>query len=125
MAEYIEREAEIEIPSMRPIIEQIATQMRLETENGIVKAVQEVGFRVDKERLLKALTDAKAFYEEGYRAARSAAKVIEEPKEYAYRYDLNAGIDGKNVIEISVVVSQKQIDALEDGKELWEVLREG
>ena len=35
-------------------------------EGEIMKAVVKVGVDVDKERLLKALMDAKSFYEEGY-----------------------------------------------------------
>lgn len=45
-----------------------------------MKAVQEVGITIDKERLKRALYDAKAFYEEGYRdgVARNPAVVHAE-----------------------------------------------
>ena len=64
MAEYIEK--------MKPLIEEIFDDFRIEEENHIMRAVAEVGICVDKPRLVKALTDAKAFYEEGYRAAINA-----------------------------------------------------
>lgn len=52
---------------MQPIIELIQTQLQTELEGQILRAVQKVGVSVDKDRLLKALTDAKAFYDEGYK----------------------------------------------------------
>jgi hypothetical protein len=54
---------------MKPIIQLWQTQMRLEQENEIMRAVQSVGVSVDKERLLQALSDARAFWREGYNAA--------------------------------------------------------
>lgn len=57
------------MPPMKPIIEQIMGQMHTEYENGVMRAVQSYDFNVDKDRLTQALTDARAFYEEGYRAA--------------------------------------------------------
>lgn len=51
---------------MQPIIDQIIGEMHLQYENGVMKAVQECGFNVNKERLLQALTDARAFYGEGF-----------------------------------------------------------
>lgn len=61
---------------MKPIIRQFVGQLHTEYENGVMKAVQSVGFDVDKDRLLQALTDARAFYEEGYRAAMRQSKWI-------------------------------------------------
>jgi rubrerythrin len=54
------------MPEMEPIIELFQTQMRMEQEGHILKAVVDVGVNVNKERLFKALSDAKSFYEEGY-----------------------------------------------------------
>ena len=51
---------------MKPIIETIQKQLTMSFEEGVVKAVQEVGIVVDKKRLEKALYDAKSFYEEGF-----------------------------------------------------------
>lgn len=58
---------------MKPIIETIQKQLTMSFEEGVVKAVQEVGIVVDKERLEKALYDAKSFYEEGYKDGAAAS----------------------------------------------------
>lgn len=60
---------EYEIPAMKPLIEEFLRDFRLQEEDNIMRAVGEVGIHVDKQRLLQALTDAREFYEEGYRAA--------------------------------------------------------
>lgn len=54
--------------TMQPIIDLMMTDLRTQMEGTILKAVQEVGVVVDKERLMQALTDAREFFEEGYRA---------------------------------------------------------
>ena len=57
---------------MKPIIEiveQMHHDMMVQKENAVLKAVNEIDVVVDKERLLQALSDAKAFYGEGYRDA--------------------------------------------------------
>jgi hypothetical protein len=54
---------------MKPIINQLVSQLHTEYENGLMKAVQSCGFDVDKERLAQALNDAKKFYTEGYHDA--------------------------------------------------------
>lgn len=59
---------------MKPIIELVEThptfdfskQIRNNTEEHIYRCVVNVGVNVDKERLLQALKDARAFYDEGY-----------------------------------------------------------
>lgn len=53
---------------MEPIITLIASEIKMQQEERIWRAVQEADIHVDKERLLKALEDAKSFWEEGYRA---------------------------------------------------------
>ena len=68
MAEYLD---------MKPIIEQHTPNFRLWHENNILKAVVNAGISVDKERLLRALNDARYFYREGFDAAMSAADVVE------------------------------------------------
>jgi hypothetical protein len=68
MAEYLD---------MKPIIEQHTPNFRLWHENNILKAVVDAGISVDKERLLRALNDARYFYREGFDAAMSAADVVE------------------------------------------------
>lgn len=57
---------------MKPIIETIQKQLTMDFEEGVVRAVQAVGIIVDKERLEKALYDAKSFYEEGYKDGTAA-----------------------------------------------------
>lgn len=65
------------VDPMKPLIEEMVGELRIQEENHIMKAVADVGISVDKPRLLQALTDAKAFYEEGYRAAMNRADVVE------------------------------------------------
>ena len=62
---------------MLPIIDVIQAQMQTAYEDEVLRAVQKVGVIVDKERLIQALTTAKKFYEEGYRAAMNGADVVE------------------------------------------------
>ena len=69
MAEYID--------PMKPLIEEFMTEWRIQHDDNVMKAVADVGIVVDKPRLMQALTDAKAFYEEGYRAAMNRADVVE------------------------------------------------
>lgn len=69
------------IPDMEPIIKQVLGQMHTEYENGVMRAVQSYGFAVDKDRLLQALTDARAFYEEGYMAAMTSTNLLEKMTE--------------------------------------------
>lgn len=47
-------------------ITQIVSDMQMEYENGVLKAVQNVGFHVDKEELAKALVYDRGQYEKGY-----------------------------------------------------------
>ena len=67
---------EYEIPAMKPLVEQFISDFRIQQEEHMVKAVGELGICVDKARLLKALADARAFYEEGYRAAMRRSEWI-------------------------------------------------
>lgn len=68
MAEYID--------PIKPIIEEIIGEFRIQEEEHIMRAVADVGITVDKPRLMKALEDAKSFYEEGYRAAMNKADAV-------------------------------------------------
>jgi hypothetical protein len=58
---------------MQPIIEMLCHQVRMEQEEAIYKAVVDYGISVDKERLTKALCDAKSFYDEGYAEGKRCA----------------------------------------------------
>ena len=62
---------------MKPIINQIVGEMRAEYENGVMRAVQSVGFDVDKDRLTQALSDASRFYMEGYNDAMTNHNLAE------------------------------------------------
>ena len=53
-------------------IEIIRTQMRMEMENGILKAVQDVGINVNKDDLLKALAYDRDQYRKGYADGQKA-----------------------------------------------------
>ena len=63
------------IDSMQPIIELTYKQMLVEQENQVLRTLVDLGIRVDKERLIKALQDAKSFYDEGYEAGKNHAVV--------------------------------------------------
>ena len=54
-------------------IEVIHGEMQMNIENGIYKAVQNVGVVVDKDELLKALLYDREQYEKGYADAREKA----------------------------------------------------
>lgn len=56
----------------KPIIEIIIQQQEAKLEEELLHTIERYGFNVDVERLAKALTDARRFYEEGYRAAATA-----------------------------------------------------
>ena len=47
-------------------ITQIVSDMQMEYENGVVRAVQNVGFHVNKEELTKALAYDRGQYDKGY-----------------------------------------------------------
>jgi len=59
---------------MEAIIKNIVGDMIANMENECVKVCQSYGFDVDKERLTQALTDARRFYDEGYRDGKAAAR---------------------------------------------------
>ena len=61
---------------MKPIINQLVSQLYTEYENGVMKAVQSCGFDVDKDRLAQALRDAEKFYMEGYHDAMTNHDVV-------------------------------------------------
>ena len=56
------------------ITEDIAKQMDMVIENGIMKAIQRVGIDVNKEELLKALEYDRNQYEKGYHDGLNANK---------------------------------------------------
>ena len=77
---------------MKPLIEQITDAMIVEHEDNIVRAVQNIGIDVDKERLQKALTDSKSFYDEGYADAKAKYekaldKACEELNEFSNTFE--------------------------------------
>ena len=54
---------------MKSIIEVIEAERRAAIEGEVLRAVQQIGVNVDNDRLVQALTDARKFYEEGYKEA--------------------------------------------------------
>lgn len=56
---------------MEAIVKNIVGDMIANMENECVKVCQSYGFDVDKERLTQALTDARKFYDEGYRDGKA------------------------------------------------------
>ena len=77
LLKYDYEKPEFPIDPMKPLIEEIMSEFRIQHDDNVMKAVADVGIVVDKPRLMQALTDAKAFYEEGYRAAMQRADVVE------------------------------------------------
>ena len=59
---------------MKPIIELIQTNMRMEQEGAVMRAVAYVGVNVDKERLVRAIEDARSFWMEGYNEGVNAGR---------------------------------------------------
>lgn len=45
-------------------------EIQRQFDDECVKVVQEYGFNIDKDRLQKAITDSRSFYDEGYRDAK-------------------------------------------------------
>ena len=67
------------LDKMQSIIDAVYHQQMTDIENGICKAVLDVGINVDKERLTRAIEDARSFYAEGYkRGKKDALKEQEE-----------------------------------------------
>ena len=57
-------------------ITQIVSDMQMGYENGVLKAVQSVGFHVNKEELTKALAYDRGQYDKGYEDGLNADKWI-------------------------------------------------
>jgi hypothetical protein len=57
-------------------ITQIVSDIQMEYENGVLKAVQNVGFHVNKEELTKALAYDRGQYDKGYADGLNADKWI-------------------------------------------------
>ena len=83
-------------------ITQIMSEMRTEYENGVLRAVQQYGFHVDKEELAKALVYDRGQYEKGYEDGLNADKWIPcserlpEPFQRVLVFD---ALDGQITIE--------------------------
>lgn len=61
-------------------IEIITDQIRLEHENGIVRAVQNAGFNVDRHELLRALQYDRGQYDKGFQDGK--AYVVNQVRQY-------------------------------------------
>ena len=72
---------------MLPIIA-MEHDVRIIQDETIVRAVHDItGITVDRDRLVLALTKASAFYEEGYRAGKKAADVVDVDKAMKFLED--------------------------------------
>lgn len=60
------------IDPIEPIITAITKDLAVQFDGEVMRAVKELGVVVDKDRLVKALTDAFRFYDEGYIAGKNA-----------------------------------------------------
>ena len=71
-----------------PPIKTLIGQAEMDVENGIVKAVQKVGFDVDKEELTKALQYDRGQYDKGYKdgCKQTAEKFMEILDEVLVNY---------------------------------------
>ena len=65
---------------MEPIVEIITHTINAKIEDEVYQATQRLHVTVNKERLIQALNDARAFYDEGYKAGRRDA--LDEDREY-------------------------------------------
>ena len=81
-------------------IEIIQTQMQMQMDEGILKAVQGVGIDVQKEELLKALAYDREQYSKGYKdGVKEFAEKLKENQrtfigdEYAYEFIPSIEID--------------------------------
>lgn len=81
-------------------IEIIQTQMQMQMDKGILKAVQGVGINVDKEELVKALAYDREQYVKGYKdGVKEFAEKLKEKQrtfigdEYAYEFIPSIEID--------------------------------
>lgn len=74
------------MPEMQSIIEMVYMNSVKEQEGHILKAVADVGIHVDKDRLIKALTDARYFYLEGYEAGQKFVHQREIPMNPVRKY---------------------------------------
>lgn len=71
-------EMHADLIGMEPIITQYCRDVNAQLENNILLSVEKaVGFHVHKGRLLQALTDARAFYEEGHNDAMTNHDLVE------------------------------------------------
>jgi hypothetical protein len=67
---------------MKAITDLHYKEASLKLEGDIMRAVHEVGISVDKERLVQALKDARAFFNEGYIAGMTDAKDTNVPSKW-------------------------------------------
>lgn len=98
------------LDKMQSIIDVIYHQQMTDIENGICKAVLDVGINVDKERLTRAIEDARSFYAEGYSQGKkdACAWISIEDRLPPFHTDLLVVSDGK-------VYTAKEMLTWEDG----------
>ena len=73
---------------MAPIIRMCTSDIQTSIEQETLKACYRIGIEVDKERLVQALTDAGAFFDEGYRAGYEAGLTDGQKLYEPWRWEL-------------------------------------
>lgn len=59
---------------MQPIVELFYRMINSDLEKEVLRFCAEAGFEIDKKRLVQALEDARAFFDEGYAEGYTAGK---------------------------------------------------
>jgi hypothetical protein len=59
---------------MQPIVELFCRMINSDLEKEVLRFCAEAGFEIDKKRLVQALEDARAFFDEGYAEGYTAGK---------------------------------------------------
>ena len=75
-------------------IKQIVSEMQMEYENGVLKAVQQYGFHVNKEELTKALLYDREQYDKGYEDGVAGLDIL--INEFCVPLEVNAICDELN-----------------------------
>lgn len=77
---------------MKSIIELVIKDVQTKYEKDIMSIIQQFDVNIDKPRLVKALTNAKEFYEEGYLDGLASVKDFNDIEDVTEEY--------KNMIEL-------------------------
>ncbi len=80
-------------------IHKIQQEMETQFEDNVLKAVQKVGISIDKPQLERALTDAKSFYDDGYKDGKMLLELVyKKLKALVYEdFDLHDVVSEKDI----------------------------